>query len=157
MSERQETGRERLARIEGAITAAVGFATQPGFVDPDVPWLLQRFYEASRERDRLLAHESSVGHRINGILSAAGVPPHQTVFGRVDAAVRERDELRRLIAPLLDAVNADDAGAWCIFCRRAASVTWRIEHAPDCPTRPDIRGRLLGRDRAPAPPEDTNG
>lgn len=56
-----------------------------------------------------------------------------------DAAVRERDEARAVLRPLLA-----NPGEWCAFCGETDHWDngWVIEHTPDCPTR--RAGVLLG-------------
>lgn len=95
-----ETGRERLARIEGAITAAHGFKTSSGYVDPDVPWLVAQLKEARAERDGLLRGEDRVAKRVVGILSAADVPVRfdGTVYDRVERLVKQRDDALAALA-----------------------------------------------------------
>jgi hypothetical protein len=80
-------------------------------------------------------------------LCEAARPPDWSVLSKPiverDEAVRQRDELRRVLEPLLDDPHfgADD---WCVFC-------YDGDHALDCPVlRAD---ELLGRDRPPASPE----
>lgn len=65
-----------------------------------------------------------------------------TVFdayqGDCDALTAERDELRAILAPLLD--DTGEIGAPCFFCRIIIETG---PHDPDCPVL--ARERLLGR------------
>lgn len=62
-----------------------------------------------------------------------------------DEAIRQRDELRAVLAPLLTSRRDD-----CLFCGVKTLVGGRM-HRSDCPVL--RRDALLGRDRAPAHPE----
>lgn len=67
-----------------------------------------------------------------------------------DEAIRQRDQLRRILEPLLDTM-ATVPNRWvdgCHFCD--GPFTDGEIHALDCPVL--RRDALLGRERAPAPP-----
>jgi hypothetical protein len=68
-----------------------------------------------------------------------------------DEAVRQRDELRAVLEPLLEQERDRTRGP-CAFCRRMHCGD-TDDHAPNCPVLPAVGDTLLGRDRAPAPPE----
>lgn len=72
-----------------------------------------------------------------------------------DEAIRQRDEARAVLAPLLDDPwrNESEGPYWaldwfqeCVWCASRAP-----DHAADCPVL--RRDALLGRDQAPAHPE----
>lgn len=75
--------------------------------------------------------------------------PYRRMAEQVDALTRQRDALQRVLEPLLK--SREDK---CVFCGVTTLFGGRM-HRSDCPALPANRDRLLGRYRAPAPPEAT--